>query len=724
MFRLKSFIFTFSVLSIFLLFVIGLAAANLALADVEPGELLQASPESLNFVRVIVGTQSSSQTVTATNTSAKKLRIQSVNLDPAFVLTSNNCLGINISAGGSCQVQVACKPTALGLVTSTLTFVVNKENETNAHITEEVSLTCNAVAFATTGDVLVAGGDSGGFLGGVVPLATSTISTASAEIYKALTDTFMIVGSLNNDREASPATVVALPNHKTLIVGGSHCFAKTINAANGGPACGSSSFSGFECDALNTAELYDESTSTFTLAGSGSGNTMTTQRSGATSTLLADGTVLISGGSAGSSFLSLTPAPAGCGPAGQAAQNSAEIYNPATDTFTATAPIPGCALGTAPPSCTTGLPATCPLASTVPIDASPTGATESGSTVTITTTAANNFIPGLSVTVAGVPVSGYDGTFVVSTASGNTFTYTALSSGLASSGGGAATSDIGFRQCGLIDSAATLLLDGTFTVLVAGGDYLVFLGQSSQQAFIFIPAYAGGPAWAQTNPMNVPRELPGITNLLPSGDVLVAGGLTAATGACATGSVAFTTNSSAEVYNPFTHTWALTTGSMSVPRIAPALFFTSGPDALMAILAAGTDAETTDGAGTNTFPTCEPVTNIAQTSQTSTDLFSESTGLFTPTGALHQDRAGYGYAILHDGPNAGDLVAIGGSCGNGTLASAPIGTPTAGGLCSGGSGAGFTDYYELFNPTTGLWTVGASAPASTPAAAPASGLLP
>src|SRR5258708_39497478 len=161
MFRLKSFIFTFSVLSIFLLFVIGFAAPNVAFADVEPGELLQASPESLNFVRVISGTQSSSQTVTATNTSAKKLRIQSVNVNPTFVLTSNNCLGVNIAAGGSCQVNVACKPTALGLVNSTLTFVVNKENETNAHITEEVSLTCNAVAFATTGDVLVAGGDSG-----------------------------------------------------------------------------------------------------------------------------------------------------------------------------------------------------------------------------------------------------------------------------------------------------------------------------------------------------------------------------------------------------------------------------------------------------------------------------------------------------------------------------------------------------------------------------------
>src|SRR5215469_10717913 len=375
MFRLKSFIFAFPVLSIFLL-VMGLAGPDLAFADVEAGELLQASPDSLNFVRLIVGTQSSSQTITATNTSAKKLRVLSINLNPNFVLTSNNCLGTNISGGGSCQVQVACKPKAFGLINSSLTFILNKENELNANISEEVALTCNAVAFATTGDVLVAGGDSGGTLGGVVPLATSTISTASAEIYKALTDAFMIVGSLNNDREATPATAVALPNHKTLIVGGSHCFSKTINAANGGPACGKSTFNGFECDALNTAELYDESTNTFTLAGSGSGNVMTTQRSGATATLLADGTVLISGGSAGSSFLSLTPAPAGCGPAGQAAQNSAEIYNPVTDTFTATAPIPGCPLGTAPPACLSGLPATCPLASTVPISASPTGATE------------------------------------------------------------------------------------------------------------------------------------------------------------------------------------------------------------------------------------------------------------------------------------------------------------------------------------------------------------
>ena len=35
-----------------------------------------------------------------------------------------------------------------------------------------------------------------------------------------------------------------------------------------------------------------------------------------------------------------------------------------------------------------------------------------------------------------------------------------------------------------------------------------------------------------------------------------------------------------------------------------------------------------------------------------------------------------------------------------------------------------SDYYELFNPGTGLWTLGASAPAGTPANAPASTVLP
>jgi len=67
-------------------------------------------------------------------------------------------------------------------------------------------------------------------------------------------------------------------------------------------------------------------------------------------------------------------------------------------------------------------------------------ATESGSTVTITTTTAHNFIPGQVVQIAGVGVAGYNGLFTItSTPSLTTFTYTATQTGLASSGGGTAT---------------------------------------------------------------------------------------------------------------------------------------------------------------------------------------------------------------------------------------------------------------------------------------------
>src|SRR5262249_11155655 len=47
------------------------------------------------------------------------------------------------------------------------------------------------------------------------------------------------------------------------------------------------------------------------------------------------------------------------------------------------------------------------------IAASPGGAAESGSTVTITTAAAHGLVAGQAVVVAGVGVAGYNGTFVV-----------------------------------------------------------------------------------------------------------------------------------------------------------------------------------------------------------------------------------------------------------------------------------------------------------------------
>src|SRR5262249_53348918 len=51
------------------------------------------------------------------------------------------------------------------------------------------------------------------------------------------------------------------------------------------------------------------------------------------------------------------------------------------------------------------------------------GATESGTTITITTTAPHGFVPGNSVRVAGVGVAGYNGVVTVRSATSTTFTY-------------------------------------------------------------------------------------------------------------------------------------------------------------------------------------------------------------------------------------------------------------------------------------------------------------
>jgi hypothetical protein len=89
---------------------------------------------------------------------------------------------------------------------------------------------------------------------------------------------------------------------------------------------------------------------------------------------------------------------------------------------------------------------------TIGIAASPTGATESGTTVTITTTAPHGFIVGQKVTIAGVGVGGYDSPpntqFTITAVTATTFQYTASASGLANSGGGTASAS----SCGVCDS--------------------------------------------------------------------------------------------------------------------------------------------------------------------------------------------------------------------------------------------------------------------------------
>ncbi len=76
----------------------------------------------------------------------------------------------------------------------------------------------------------------------------------------------------------------------------------------------------------------------------------------------------------------------------------------------------------------------------VAIAAAPAGATESGNTATITTTAAHTLVAGESVTISGVAEAGYNGTFtVLAVPTATTFTYTNPTAGLGASGGGTVT---------------------------------------------------------------------------------------------------------------------------------------------------------------------------------------------------------------------------------------------------------------------------------------------
>jgi len=145
----------------------------------------------------------------------------------------------------------------------------------------------------TNGKVLITGGWAG------------STTWASTELYDPVTGTFTPTGDMSTARYCHTATL--LPNGKVLIAGGQSRLNGTLNDA---------------ISAVAATELYDASTKTFSPAGN-----MTQPRACHTATLLNTGQVLIAGGSAGDGNMA-----------------SAELYDPIAGTFTATGDMtePGC----------------------------------------------------------------------------------------------------------------------------------------------------------------------------------------------------------------------------------------------------------------------------------------------------------------------------------------------------------------------------------------------
>jgi hypothetical protein len=139
----------------------------------------------------------------------------------------------------------------------------------------------------------------------------------------------------------------------------------------------------------------------------------------------------------------------------------------------------------------------------VAIAASPAGATENGFLVTIATGAPHGLSTGQSVTIAGVAVAGYNGTFpVVSTPSSTQFTYVSGASGLAASGGGTAAS-----------AAATIQTTTAHGFVV---------GQLITTTGIAVAGYNG------TFPITAVPDSTHFTFIAPTGGLTASGGGTAA----------------------------------------------------------------------------------------------------------------------------------------------------------------------------------------------------
>ena len=141
------------------------------------------------------------------------------------------------------------------------------------------------------GEVLVAGGRN-----------RLQYGLASAELYNPSAGTFTSTGNLNNGRANFTATL--LDNGKVLIAGGDiYVYMST----------------GTQHFCLSSAELYDPSTGKFTLTGSMHAERCGYIAAGFTATRLANGQVLIAGGS---DLTGLIPA--------------AELYDPSTGAFSVT----------------------------------------------------------------------------------------------------------------------------------------------------------------------------------------------------------------------------------------------------------------------------------------------------------------------------------------------------------------------------------------------------
>jgi N-acetylneuraminic acid mutarotase len=447
-------------------------------------------------------------------------------------------------------------------------------------------------------------------------------------------------------------TATLLPDGKVLVAGGANCPQS--------------------CPApLNTAELYDPATGTWSPTGN-----MSVAHWEHTATLLADGNVLVAGGYSGP---------------GLVVTATAELYDPATGVWSRTGSMQAARYAQAAATLADGRvlvagglgPSNPMLASAEIYDPASGGWSSASAMSTARAHPTATSLPGGTVLVAG-------GCGDVSCLS------TGISSAELYNPSTGAWTPTGSLMVGRGEHTATLLPGGQ--VLVAGGCCEPQTEISLSQAELYNPATG---VWSPTGPMAAARSSQTST-LLPNGQVLVTGG-------CCSGGFA---NSSAERYTPGPSPLAvieptsLPFGDQSVAVAGPAQSVTvtnTGrlPLTVNSVTASGADV------GDFAFSTSCTSTPVSPGSACAVDV------TFTP---LARGARSATLTIADDAPSGPQNISL---TGNGTAGSAWLatGAPVTGRsrdtatllsdgqvLIAGGCAGGDCASAELYTPRTRTWT--------------------
>jgi len=454
-------------------------------------------------------------------------------------------------------------------------------------------------AFASPGDVLIAGGDIGAEVFGGIPQALFVSSTKSTQIYQASSNTFVAASAMADDREGASGT--ALPDGTILVAGGYHC--KTTSSQ-------------VSCVAVNTAEIFDPVAGSFSSVGP-----MNSARFGQSATLIScggcslDGDVLIAGGDDGSITVTET---GGFDESGEQAVNTAEVYDYRTKTFTA-------------------------------LSNNMTSAREAQAAV---------IIPNGGGKIA--LIGGDDKGFFIESLDTAEFFDPANSTFTATAGNMATAREIA-PAVALDPSIVTGSLAGQ--ILICGGidavDSGTLTGTTNDTCELLNPAN-GGSFSTVSGTMSSPRSGESLTLFRSgalAGQVLIAGGLDATGNGQGTSGLTESTDSTADIFNPTGSSGTLTqTGSLNEARGGHAsALLTSGSNAGDVMVAGG---ERCSG-GSEFSPNCYVVSSSSDQKAGGTadagELFDPDTQMWTAlTSAMQPPVNGAsGFGVVIPGPSSG-----------------------------------------------------------------------